>query len=88
MRKEESRKRTEIRFMFTSVLVYLSTDLLKRRVRRLIHNPSLEENVHKEDRQKSQNGCGEYKSLVRRMLRLEPDEEKRNGAFFWRGQDD
>src|SRR5687767_7224551 len=84
MRKEERRKRIRIGFMCTCVLV---TCLLKRRVSRLVDDPSLEKDVDKEDGQERQDGGSQDQSLIGGMLGLEPDEQKRDRAILGRGKD-
>ena len=62
--------------------------LFERTLSRLVNNPSLHENIDEEDGQECEDGGGKDKSLIGGMLGLEPDEEKRYGAFLWRGKDD
>src|SRR5690606_8719751 len=54
----------------------------------LIHDPALEEDVDDEDGKQGEDGGGEGESLVGDVRGLEPDDQQRNGAFFWRGEDD
>ncbi len=54
----------------------------------LVNDPALEEDIDDEDGKQSQDGCGEDESLVGDVRRLEPDDQERNGSFFWRGEDD
>ena len=77
MRKEERRNRIEIRRI-----------LFECGLSRLVNNPSLHEDINEEDGQKGEDGRGEDKTLIGCVLGLEPNEEKRDGTFFWRGKND
>lgn len=62
----------------------ITPPLLKRALTRLIHNPPLQKDVHKKDRQQRQNGGRQNQPLIAGVLGLVPDEQLGNGAVFGR----